>query len=248
MSTAANYVAMTISNTPGTGNADLGTALSSPDQSFLSAYGAVSTTVDVEWYSDATTTTRLGVERNVVYNGGSPGTLTRGTPETPGSLVNLGAGASVRVVLPASSINAFERQVDAGYVEVQNSAANTQSWSIGNVILTTALNTVNFDSKGWWNTTTKLFQPTRAGKYLIVVKAAIANGTAGVYNGAIVFNGAAYNYGPPTNQSFTTAAWSDIVAFNGSSDYAQAGMYAGTAHSSGSTAGDVIFKALFITD
>jgi hypothetical protein len=99
---------MTISGTPGTGNATLGSALSSPDQSFLAAYGAVSTTVDVEWYSDATTTTRLGVERNVTYNGGSPGTLTRGTPETPGSLVSLGAGASVRVVLPASSINVYE--------------------------------------------------------------------------------------------------------------------------------------------
>jgi hypothetical protein len=73
MSTAANYVAMTLSGTPGTGNATLGSALSSPDQSFLAAYGAVSTTVDVQWYLDATTTTRLGVERNVVYNGGSPG-------------------------------------------------------------------------------------------------------------------------------------------------------------------------------
>lgn len=121
MSTAANYTAMTLGGTPGTGPATLVAALAAPNRSFFAAFGAGTRTIDVEWYSDASATTALGCE-TVTYNGADPGTLTRGTAETPNSLVSLPAGASVRVINPASAINRYE---SAGLNSVAGANANT---------------------------------------------------------------------------------------------------------------------------
>ena len=111
MSTQANYVAMTTSGTPGTGTITLGAALAAPDRSFFAAYGAGSWGVDVEYYDSAGVA--LGVERDLVYNGANPGTLTRGTAETPASLLSLAAGGSVRVVMTANLGNRLETVVTA---------------------------------------------------------------------------------------------------------------------------------------
>lgn len=125
MSEFRNYVGMTTAGTPGTGPITLGSALAAPERSFFDAYGAGSWTVDVEHYSAAGVA--LGCEHDAVYNGGNPGTLTRGTPETPGTLLNLAAGGSVRVVQTAAAANRWEA---AGITAVTTVAASGASLTI----------------------------------------------------------------------------------------------------------------------
>jgi hypothetical protein len=103
MSTAANYVAMTVSGAPGTGTITL-LAASSGYRSFATAYGA-DAVVDVLITDGAA----WEVARNCAYTH-SGTTLTRGTLEnsSTGSALSLTSAATVEVVLPASAINRYE--------------------------------------------------------------------------------------------------------------------------------------------
>lgn len=107
MSKHANACGIVVSGTPGTGTITLTTTLATGAlQTFLEAFGAVSTVVDVHIVSSAGVL--LSVERNATFDGGSPGTLTRGTAETPSSTVSVPAGAEVWVAAPASAGNLWE--------------------------------------------------------------------------------------------------------------------------------------------
>ncbi len=111
MSTHANYVWADYSGTPGTGTVTLSTAKPAPSRTFFDGYGSGTWTVDVEWLNSSGTV--LGCERNLTYNGGNPGTLTRGTAETPGSLLSLASGGSVRVVATADYGNRLDRAMQS---------------------------------------------------------------------------------------------------------------------------------------
>jgi hypothetical protein len=108
MSTAANYVMMTVSGTPGTGTITLNAA-SSGFRSFATAYGA-DATVDVR-ISDGSA---WEVARNCAYTH-SGTTLTRGTLEnsSTGSALSLTSAATVEVVLPASAINNYTQAMSS---------------------------------------------------------------------------------------------------------------------------------------
>jgi len=100
MSLYRNNVASTVSGAPGTGTITLGSALIGA-QSFSAAYGA-DATVDV-FITDGTD---WEVARDCAYTH-SGTTLTRGTREdsSTGSVLDLTAGAVVRVALPAGQAN-----------------------------------------------------------------------------------------------------------------------------------------------
>lgn len=131
MSLAANNVMMTVDGAPGTGTVTL-LAASANMRTFLAAYGAVSTTVDVRFQDG----TAWEIARNCTYNGGSPGTVTRGTLETSstGSALSLTSAATVEVVLPASAINSYENAIQThirGLIVTKNSGGNTLDISAG---------------------------------------------------------------------------------------------------------------------
>lgn len=111
MSTHANGVRMTVSGAPGTGTITLNALATGGLQTFLAAFGAVSTRVDIGIHQPDGTL--VAVERNAIYDGGSPGTIARGTPESPGALVSLTAAAVVSVVATADMGNRLERAMRA---------------------------------------------------------------------------------------------------------------------------------------
>ena len=130
MSTHANMVRMTVTGTPGTGAITLNAMATGGLQTFLQAYGAVSTTVDIN--IEDPIGTPVAIEENAVYNGGSPGTITRGTPKTPGSLVSLTSAAVVSVVATAAFGNDVENALGAwGALSGENSITGTATALMG---------------------------------------------------------------------------------------------------------------------
>ena len=130
MSTHANATGMTVTGAPGTGVITLNALAAGSLQTFVGAFGAVSTTVDVMF--EQPLGTLVGVERNAVFNGGTPGTITRGTPETPGSLVSLTSAAVVRCALPASTGNALESFMGSwGALDGENAITGTATALLG---------------------------------------------------------------------------------------------------------------------
>jgi hypothetical protein len=109
MSSYRDYVEEMTAGTPGTGPITLsGTALSAPARTFRTAFGNGTWTVDVEHFNSAGVS--LGVESELIYDGGTPGTLTRGNPETPGTLVDLPSGGWVKITRTAAAIERGDQQ------------------------------------------------------------------------------------------------------------------------------------------
>jgi len=163
MSTHKNRVKMTVSGTPGTGTITLNAA-SSGYQSFATAYGG-NATVDILIVEGAA----WEVARDCTYtNSGT--TVTRGTLEasSTGSAVSFTSAAVVSVIATAGWGNDVEKQLDRGIVIVRNDGSTTLSIASSTFTKLTPINTEDYDPNGWWDNANTRFQPTRAGRYLIV--------------------------------------------------------------------------------
>ena len=90
--------------------------------------------------------------------------------------------------------------------------------------------TEEFDSHGWYDTSTSRFTPLLAGKYWVMVSiGSTAGGTDGQYwlariykNGALAKAGNAFPAGAASNQRGMACA---LIDFNGSSDYVEGHLY-----------------------
>ncbi len=87
-------------------------------------------------------------------------------------------------------------------------------------------NVVDYDVGSFFNTGTYRFQPTVAGKYLVISSAVGGNngGSSFAMTNAIWFNGSRFSSGFQTqipSNSTTVVPAIDILTFNGSTDYAE---------------------------
>jgi len=220
MSEHKNFVRMSVSGTPGTGTITLGSAVSGY-QSLAAAYGA-NTTVDVS----ITDGTAWEVARGCTYTH-SGTTLTRGTLEesSTGSALSLTSAAVVSVTATAGWGNSVELQLERGIVIVRNDGSTTLSIAASTFTKLTPINTEVADPNGWWDNSNQRFQPTRAGRYLIVAGSQITMSSAATLVSYLLVarkNGTDYAhlargwiYGPGNIGVSGTA----IVDMNGSSDY-----------------------------
>jgi hypothetical protein len=105
MSVYRNNVSMTVNGAPSTGTITLNAA-STGAQSLFSAYGSGTHTVDV-FITD--TGGAWEVARDCTYNGGNPGTLTRGTLEASSTTarLDLTSAAVVRVAASANTVQSL---------------------------------------------------------------------------------------------------------------------------------------------
>lgn len=111
----ANFVGMTVSGTPGTGEITLGQTIAPGSISFATAYGQ-DTTVDLTYVDGV----NRACETGCIYNHAS-NTITRGYNETSttGTTLSLTSNALVFVSWPASKVNAFNQMfVNVGTNEV----------------------------------------------------------------------------------------------------------------------------------
>lgn len=244
MSVYRNNVAMSVSGTPGTGTITLGSAVTGA-QSFFAAFGSGTWTVDV-FITDGNA---WEVARNCTYNGGNPGTLTRGTLEasSTGSVLSLTSAAVVRVAMTANTANLLEQQMDLGVVFVGNANGTSQGSLTNNGFtkIAAALDTVNSDPNGWWSVSNKRFQPTRAGQYQISCACQLTGFVSGqIYQAAIYKNGSAVRFGQTGADAGMTMAVEAVVSLNGSSDYVE--LYVYISNSSGvSTLGSSANRTTF---
>lgn len=243
-----NRVGMSVSGTPGTGTITLASA-ESGYQSFSTAYGA-NANVDI-LIQDGTA---WEVARDCTYTH-SGTTVTRGTLEasSTGSALSLTSSAKVYVVASAARLTEYEKMVDSGFVSVTNTDGVAQTFTVNaDTKVTTALGTELSDPNGWWDHVNKKFQPTRAGKYLILFHCQMSSGTT-VAQAMIYKNGSSFQGGPVVKAPSDSTGWisgelAAVVSMNGSTDYLELYMY--TAPSGGTTtastpAGRVTFTALY---
>ena len=231
MSTHANATGMTVTGAPGTGVITLNALATGALQTFVGAFGAVSTTVDVMF--EQPLGTLVGVERNAVYNGGTPGTITRGTPETPGSLVSLTSAAVVRVCQPASMGNLLERQLDRAFTHVI-STANQQAVTAGAANKITNIDNVIANPYSWWDNgvgaTGKRFTPLRAGSYVFYAAAQLIQSSQCSVsvrkNNVDAMSGT--NAAPPSG-GYGIGTCTGVLSANGSTDYFEVWVFTGGA-------------------
>lgn len=221
MSTHKNRVKMTVSGTPGTGTVTLGSA-SSGYQSFATAYGG-NATVDILIEEG----TAWEVCRDCTYtNSGT--TVTRGTLEasSTGSAVSFTSAAVVSVIATAGFGNDLEKQIARGVVIVRNDGSTTTSLSASTFTKLACINSEEYDPNGWWDNSNQKFQPTRAGRYLIVAgsQLTMAGGPGVIASYLLVAykNGTSFAHlarGWISGSGNVGVSGACITDLNGSSDY-----------------------------
>lgn len=129
---------------------------------------------------------------------------------------------------------------------ITNDGTTSQSLATNSATkIAAALPTVQSNIDGYWNTSTKEYKPTVAGKYLIMAAAqGIANSslTAQIFkNGALESNGpawAAYGY--------CSCAISTVVLMNGTTDYVDFRVFSTANTTINPAVGNTYFKAIFL--
>ena len=228
MSTHANAVGMTVTGTPGLGAITVGVLATGALQTFVAAFGTGSTTIDI--MLDQPLGTLVAVERNAVFNG-TTGVITRGTPETPGSLVSLTSAAVVRVCQPASMGNLLEQQLDRAVTHVI-STANQQTVTAGAANKITNIDNVVANPYSWWNNgageTGKRFTPLRAGSYVFYATAQLVHSAQ--CSVSIRKNNvdamAGTNAQPPSG-GYGIGTCTGVLSANGSTDYFEVWVFTG---------------------
>ena len=187
------------------------------------------------------------------------------TVSWPGSTTWL-EGSTPSLQTAASAIDVVELQtVDAGsswigrslrppppsstsvtLTHIQNNGATTQTLSANAATkIAGALTSVVLNPGTYWDTTNKKFTPTVAGKYLITAGCQGGSGVnslaAQVYkNGSQTINGAQY-----AAVAYCSCAVSDVVDFNGTTDYAEFYVWnTGTSVTTNAAAMNTYFKAV----
>ena len=243
MSTHYNNVANAVSGTPGTGTITLGAAVTGA-QSLATAAGG-NATVDV-FITDGNA---WEVARNCNYTH-SGTTLTRGTLEasSTGAVLSLTSAAVVRVSMPASTGNLLELQLDRGLSFARSPSTGTQTLTNAAFTKITIHNDEVSDPNGWWDNTNQRFQPTRAGAFLLLVGCQINTaGSSTTAQGGIYFNGALLTPGGVNTQSSSIlSVVTDIVNFNGSSDFAEQYVYCEPSRATLAGTGRQFFKAIYL--
>lgn len=214
-----NRVGNAVSGTPGTGTITLGSA-ESGYQSFSAAYGA---NANVDILIEEGTSWEIARDCTYTHSGT---TLTRGTLESSstGSAVSFTSAAKVYVVSSAERIN---RQQNRGVVIVRNDGSATQSFTASTYTkVTSALVTEEYDQNGWWDNTTKTFQPDIAGFYSICAGLQLSSvgdqknlmGIIRKNDSDFMFLGRVYT---SVSSSFPQVSGAIQVYMNGTTDYAE---------------------------
>lgn len=159
-------------------------------------------------------------------------TLTRTlVASSTGSLLNLsGSGVEVYLDLTSRVATQIQEALELGHTFIRNASGTSQSLTAQTSNkLSTCLDEVVLNPNSWWDTTNKKFQPTKAGKYLIICSAQAQSSTvvcAGkIYkNGSLLLNGPTfYGFG-----GYIAGYIVGVVDFDGSTDYVELYMYVDT--------------------
>lgn len=231
-----------VTNTPGTaGNFTIG-----PAQSSFLTFGAADD--GLPFKIEVQEGTAWEVRSGCIYTH-STTTLTRGTLEksSTGGAVSFTTAAVLTNVVSAATFNDLEKQLNRGFVFVQNDGAATQSLSNGYNKIAAALATVVANDLGFWDATNKRFQPTRPGKYLIQFAAAQAHTVPAVLYPAIYKNSALYLNGPQfAGASNVIAGMSATIDVNGTSDYLEFYLYTSLVGATSASAASTWFQATYL--
>lgn len=103
--------------------------------------------------------------------------------------------------------------------------ANTLTGSTGNIVKIDSKSADTSPSGNWVDTVNGWIKPTIAGFYLVSANVR-GNGTAALLTGMIYKNGSVNSYGSVSpNTGYAMCMTTDVVYFNGTSDYVQIGVY-----------------------
>lgn len=175
-----NRVGMSTTGTPGTGTITLNAA-ETGYQSFASAYGA-NANVDILIEEGSA----WEIARDCTYTH-SGTTVTRGTLEasSTGSALSLTSAAKVYVINSAARIQDSAYLIRSGF-SARADGTNQASVGAGSTTLVSDYcNTVDFNFDGAFSESTGIWQPTKAGLYLIG-GTAIASSSTGLDDGITI--------------------------------------------------------------
>lgn len=219
--TRKNFAYFSISNTPGTsGNLTVSTAVDA-------LHVTLGSGDDGGVFSCRIFEAGVGSEirTGCTYTHGTT-TLTRGTLEssTTGSALNFTSAAKVQVVASAADYTGLDQQLARGIVIVRNDGSKTLSLAASTFTKLTPINSEEYDPNGWWDNANQRFQPTRAGRYLIVAGSQITFSSTSLVSYMIVArkNGSDFAHlarGWILGAGNVGVSGSCVTNLNGSSDY-----------------------------
>lgn len=211
-----------VSGTPGTGTATVGAAASGC-RGFVA--GDDGKTFSGRWTDGTAWETASGC---LYTHSGT--TLARGTllASSTGSRLSLTSAAVFECSPVADLGNRLEKQLDRGIVIVRNDGSTTTSLSASTFTKLACINSEEFDPNGWWDNSNQKFQPTRAGRYLIVAgsQLTMAGGPGVVTSYLLVAykNGTSFAHlarGWISGSGNVGVSGACIMDLNGSSDYVE---------------------------